>query len=136
MGYVEVHAAIRGRFRNSGIFSVGKIAWPNSPLPLSSPPWARLSLEPTEAKWLQLGSPGTNIERNYGMITVQIFVAAARGEETGLTLAQQVRTLFRGWTDVTTGLRIVRPPQVRFIGFDKNKWAQYNVIAYYHFDTL
>lgn len=136
MTLAAVHAAIRLRFETE---------WPWTDMPVQYPlvkftppdngPWARLVIQDADTFWASMGDPGNNIARNVGQVTVQIFVLSGEGEGLALERAESAMSVFRSWTDATTGLRFEVPPYARQIGTE-GKWYQVNVVAPFRFDDF
>jgi hypothetical protein len=134
MTYAVVHAAIRARFETQWAATT-PVQWPNVEFTIPDASWVRLNIAEAAAKWAGFGDPGNNPERNFGQVTVQIFVASGDGEGAGLAFADSVKTIFRSWRDATSGVRFLVPPYARQIGID-GKWYQINVVAPFQFDDF
>ena len=97
----------------------------------------RLNIASAAADWVSFGDPGNNTERNFGQVTVNIFTPSGGGEGDGIEFADQVRSVFRSWRDVTSGVRFLVPPYARQIGIDDTgNWYQINVVAPFQFDDF
>lgn len=135
MSYEAAHSAIRQRFET--IWAARTPAqMPN--VKFDDPdtdPWVRLVIAQAAAEWAGFGDPGNNVERNYGQVTVQIFVPSGTGEGLALEYADVVKGMFRDWRDASSGLRFLVPPYARQIGND-TKWYQINVVAPFQFDDF
>lgn len=135
MTLAAAHAAIRTRFAT---------LWPHADpvqypavkfTPPDNGPWVRLAITDADANWASMGDPGNNILRNVGQVTVQIFVLSGEGEGVALQRAESAMSIFRKWTDATTGLRFEVPPYARQVGTD-GKWYQVNVVAPFRYDDF
>lgn len=133
MSYAAAHAAIRERFEDQW-GSTTPAQMPN--VKFDKPDdeaWVRLTIEQTGSRWGSFGDPDNNVERNVGQVTVQIFTLVGEGEGDAIEFADQVRAIFRSWSDPTSGVRFLVPPYARQIGSGK-KWYQINVVAPFQFD--
>ena len=133
MSFATAHSAIRQRFEAQwGV--TAPVQYPNTSFtPPNDAAWVRLTIADAGATWASFGDPGNNVERNVGLVTVQIFVPVDQGEGEALELADQARAVFRSWRDVTSGVRFLVPPYARQIG-DDGKWYQVNVLASFQWD--
>lgn len=136
MSYAAAHSAIRLKFETAwgATTSVQYPMVQDFQIPDASP-WVRLNIEDANSFWASMGSPGSNVERNVGLVTMQIFVLSGEGEGQALELADQAKAVFRSWQDTASGVRFVVPPYARQVGVD-GKWYQINVLAPFRFDDL
>lgn len=131
-----VHSAIRLRFENEWPWDDTPVQYPLVKFtPPDNGPWVRLAITDADANWASMGDPGNNILRNVGQVVVQIFVLSGTGEGEALQRAESAMSIFRSWTDATTGLRFEVPPYARQIGID-GKWYQVNVVAPFRYDDF
>jgi len=136
MTLAAVHSAIRLRFENEWPWDDTPVQYPQVKFtPPDNGPWARLAITDADANWASMGDPGNNILRNVGQVTVQIFVLSGEGEGLALQRAESAMSIFRSWTDATTGLRFEVPPYARQVGTD-GKWYQVNVVAPFRYDDF
>jgi len=134
MSYAAVHAAIRARFETQWAAAT-PTQYPNVEFTIPDESWVRLNIASAAAEWAGMGDPGNNPERNFGQVTMQIFVASGEGEGVSLGLADTVKGVFRSWRDAASGVRFEVPPYARQIGID-GKWYQINVVAPFQFDDF
>lgn len=135
MSYEAAHSAIRVRFATQwGATTPSQMPGVKFDAP-DDEAWVRLNIDPAGASWASMGDPDNNVERNTGLVTVQVFVPSGEGEGQALELADQVRSVFRSWTDVTSRVRFRVPPFARKIGTE-GKWHQINVVAPFEFDDF
>ena len=91
--------AIEGRFQT--LWVEGSPAAAITPVGYSSQPFTptassvRLTIRDGMAEAQSIGSPGTNLVRNVGIIIIQIFVAGGAGEATMRPLAETAQGIFR-----------------------------------------
>lgn len=133
MTFAAAHSAIRKRFETQW-GSTTTVQYPNKKF--SKPDnasWVRLNIVQAASAWASMGDPGNNTERNFGQVSVQIFVPVDIGEGDAVELADQVRDVFRDYRDATSGVRFLVPPYARQIG-DDGIWYQINVVAPFQFD--
>ncbi len=133
MTYAVAHAAIRQRFETQWATTTA-VQYPGVKFTEPAAAWVRLNIDQASSNWASMGDPGNNIERNLGQVTVQIFAPLGEGEGVAMELADQVRAVFRSWTDAASGLRFEVPPYARKVGNDD--WYQVNVIAPFRFDDF
>lgn len=134
MTYAVAHAAIRLRFETQWAAAT-PAQYPNVKFTKPDEPWVRVTIADARSDWASMGDPGNNVERNLGQVTVQIFVKSGDGEGIGLGLTDQVKAIFRSWSDASSGVRFVVPPYARQVGAD-GKWYQINVVAPFRFDDF
>lgn len=134
MSHEAAHAAIRQRFETIWAGAT-PVQYPNVKFEAPETEWARLNVATANAEWAGFGDPGNNPERNFGQVTVQIFIPSGEGEGRGLELADLVKSAFRSWSDNASGVRFLVPPYARQIGVD-GKWYQINVVAPFQFDDF
>jgi hypothetical protein len=132
-----------GTFFVAGWASTTPIAWPGRdfPRPEDGSSWVRLTIDEIDSFQTELGSvPQTEI-RSPGLIIIQIFTEANKGDGPALTLADQVSAIFRKQeVSYTDGRAIFRAPRTRVIGITSEKgansaWFQVNVSVPYIRDT-
>lgn len=88
------------------------IRWPNVPWrqPISGE-WIAFHLLPGDGEQASLGS--SKLERQYGLVMVQIFTPKNKGTRRALDLADIVGSLYRYRTEVDSGVSVIfRAPQM------------------------
>lgn len=134
MTLAAAHAAIRQRF-SSQWGATTPVQYPSVVFDQPETSWVRLNIDDADTRWASYGDPGNNVERHFGQVTVQIFVPSGEGEGGALELADQVKGIFRSWSDAASGVRFLVPPYARQVGVD-GKWYQINVVAPFQFDDF
>lgn len=135
MSYAAQHAAIRERFNDQWADRT-PVAWPNVDFtPPNNAAWCRLSINDGDSEHRSMGGD-TNIHRHFGTVFVMCFAPVAGGDAASLSNADFACGIFRGWEHTSSGVYFRRPPFVRSLGIDGEKWYQVNVSARFERDTF
>lgn len=136
--FATQHKAIRERFddqwadtlasvHNNVDFTPDKTATQNG--------YVRVTIADAAAIWASMGAPGSNVQRNAGLVTLSVFTPSGNGDALALAYADQLAAIFRSWSHSASGVRFRVPPYVRQIG-KNGKWYQLNVLAPFERDSL
>lgn len=117
-----------------------QVAWPNRVF--DNPPvgtgYVRFTVLDATAQQIEMGSPGSNTNRVYGSLILQIFAPADSGDGTALALGDVLGKLYQqrslNFPDLS-GMVRMRNPVVKAIG-NSGVYYQVNVVIPFHRDDL
>jgi hypothetical protein len=114
------------------------VAWPNANFtPPQGQPWVRFGVFPAHAAQVSMGGAGNRRFRRSGLLIIEVFTPAGRGDGEANVLAEQVAAIFRGVT--AEGVRYAGPkgesPR-RLPGRVDGAWYQVPVHVPYQSDEL
>lgn len=136
MTYVAQHNAIRTRF-NTQWGATTPIAWPNVNFtqPENSA-WVKFDIHDIDAAQASFGDPSNNIHRHIGHAVVMIFTPKGAGDNLARQLSDTATGIFRGWSDVASGVLFRVAPFVRDVPNSEDKWMHLNVICPFQRDSF
>lgn len=130
MSFEVAEAAVRAYFTQKW-GNLTPIAWPDVHFTPSSTTWVRFSMKNNLGFQASIGSPGANLFRRRGIITIQVFQKAGKGSTDARSKADIAANAF---LDNALPGFIFSNVNARDIGTDGAGWYQWNVTAEYQYD--
>jgi hypothetical protein len=132
MGFKAAEAAVRAFF-SAQWNSATPVAWPDVSFTPPNGTWVRFSMKNNIGHQASMGSPGSNLFRRRGIITIQVFQKEGQGSTDARTKAELAADIFI--EQKLTGFTFSNV-NARDIGADGAGWYQWNVTAEYKYDRI
>lgn len=135
MDFSAAEADMKKWFKDQAFLPDANIAWPDQKFTVPNDEnWVRFTCQENDGGQASTGSPGSNLFRQFGIVTIQVFQPQGQGSKGARTLAASILTALKG-AQTTNGVEFF-DVYGRQVGNDGNGYYQINVVASFRYDEI